>query len=231
MPIVDVEQNSVDWLKMRQGCVTASNVWRVMKKLKRSPNTESDIRANYRKEVARERHIGRSGNHFVSHWMQEGKDWEPLARREYQRATGNRVDGGGLALHPNIRWFAASADGLIGDDGCLEIKCLKDNNHFDVILDAVIPDEYKWQMYAQMSCAEREWCDFVAFHNDFRPQTRLFVRRLRRDDKLIAEMEAEVEKFLAEVDLVMKRLEACSPLEDDLTGILTASVAQLEAKQ
>ena len=90
-------------------------------------------------------------------------------------------------------------------------------------------DRIKWQMLAEMACAGRQWCDFVSFDPRLPKKFQLFIRRVQRDETMIADMELGVEKFLEEVDKAMMRLEACSPLTDDLTGILSATAQQVQS--
>jgi len=227
MIIDDLIQGSDDWLRMRVGMCTGSRVGEVMAKRKKGTE-ELACRAGYRKELVIERLTGLAYEHYVSQYMEWGTDQEPLARTEYELATGADARPIGFAMHDHIKWFGASPDSLIGSDGVLEIKAPTTNNHLEILLTGVIPAEYQWQMYAEMACAGRQWCDFVSFDPRLPKKFQLFIRRFHRDDKLISEMETEVEKFLGEVDQVMKKLEACSPLTDDLTGILAASIQEVQ---
>jgi putative phage-type endonuclease len=206
MIIDDLEQGSRDWLAMRAGCCTSSRLNDALAKLK-DPKKESAARATYRKELVIERLTGRATEHYVSTPMMWGTEQEPLARAEYEIQTGLEVKQIGLAVHPRIKWFAASTDGLVGDDGILEIKCLNSINHLDILLSGKIPEEYHWQMLGGMACAERQWCDFVSFDSRLPDDLRLFVKRFHRDDALIAGMELEVEYFLAQVRDVQAELQ------------------------
>ena len=205
MIIDDLIQRTPEWFAMRHGCCTASRLNDALAKLK-DPKKESAARANYRKELAIERLTGMAYERYVSDAMQYGIDNEPLARTEYEIATGNEVTEIGLALHDRIKWFAASTDGLVGDLGMLEIKCLTPINHLDILLSGEIPADYHWQMLGGMACTGRQWCDFVAFDPRMPEELRLFVKRFYRDEKLIAGMELEVEQFLAEVEQMLAQL-------------------------
>ena len=67
----------------------------------------------------------------------------------------------GLVQHPTIEWLAGSPDGLIGEDGLVEVKCpywqMKKGPHQEV------PDHYYLQMQVQLQCTQREWCDYVCY--------------------------------------------------------------------
>lgn len=210
--IVEVEQGSAEWIQLRCGKATASRVADVMAKLKTKPNEEAAPRSNYRTELVCERLTGRAADHFVSFDMEWGTANEPLARAAYEIHFGADVDSVGFATHPRIAGFGASPDGLIGKDGLIEIKCPKTATHIGYLLDNVVPEEYQRQMLAEMACTGRQWCDFISFDPRLPKRLQMFAIRFERDDKRIAEMEQEVEKFLAEVDLTIERLEAAISL-------------------
>lgn len=203
----DLEQGSADWLAMRAGSATASRLVDALAKLK-DPAKEAAARRDYRKELAWERLTGKSMRHYVSPAMEWGTENEPMARTEYELMTGNEVTPIGLAMHPSIKWFSASTDGLVGRDGLLEIKCLTPLNHLDVLAKEEIPTDYHWQMLAGMACTERQWCDFVSFDPRMPDGLKLFVKRMERDDPLIRGMECDVQQFLKEVDALVKEIEA-----------------------
>jgi putative phage-type endonuclease len=207
MIIDDLEQGTEQWFAMRCGSCTASRLNDALAKLK-DPKKESAARANYRKELAIERLTGRAYPHYVSDAMIHGIENEPLARTEYEMATGADVRSIGLAMHNEIKYFSASTDGLVGKDGMLEIKCLGSINHLDILLAGEIPDDYHWQMLAGMACAERDWCDFVSFDPRLPDDLKLFVKRFKRDDALIRGMELEVVQFLSEVEAMVLKLKA-----------------------
>lgn len=199
MAIIEMEQGGADWLQMRCGSCTASRVKDAIAKLQKK-DSESAARRKYRRELVYERLNGRAFEHAVTDPMIWGIETEPQARVEYEMLTGNSVRQIGLAMHPSIKWFSASTDGLVGDDGILEIKCLGSLNHLEVLDSSEIPEEHHWQMLAGMACAERQWCDFVSFDPRMPEGLQLFVKRFPRNDALISGMELEVTQFLSEVE-------------------------------
>ena len=225
MIYTDLQQRTAEWIQMRCGCVTASRVSDVMAKLKRGG--EPVCKTNYRNDLICERLTGRAAEHYVSMYMDEGMENEPLARAAYEMGLDVEVQQVGLAMHDRIKWFAASPDGLVGDDGLLEIKCPKTTNHIEIVRSHVIPEEYQWQMLAQMSCTDRQWCDFISYDPKLPPGLRLYVKRFDRDEARIAEMEQEVEKFLAEVEAVVTELSKGIP-EEDLTEKLEESLRAVQ---
>ena len=193
---IGIEQGTEEWLKIRLGKVTASGVADVLAKTK---SGVSASRGNYLIKLAIQRVTGVVEEGFINDAMQWGKDNEPQARVAYEVASGNFVDQVAFVDHPTIKWFGASPDGLVNDDGLVEIKCPNSATHWSYIKDDGPPTKYYIQMQAQMACTGRSWCDFVSFDPRMPERSRLFIKRVMREDAYIAEMEAEVKKFLDEV--------------------------------
>lgn len=207
MPFVDVDQLSVDWLKMRCGCVTASHMADVVAKLKRKEG-EAAARYNYKRKKVAEYLTGMSMDTYVSRYMEDGQEREPLARTAYEIQRDCEVMPGGLFVHDAIPKFMASPDGRVGSDGLLEIKCLTDHEHLEIITTGEIPEEYQWQMHGQLSCATGyKWVDFCAFNPYMPKHLRLWVKRFPRDEKMISAVELETVQFLEEMIAMLKKLE------------------------
>jgi hypothetical protein len=100
----------------------------------------------------------------------------------------------------------ASPDGLVGDDGLVEIKCPNTATHIATLTGAPIDRKYVYQMQWQMACTGTAWCDFASFDPRLPLEMQLHVRRIDRDDALLAEIEAEVTAFLAEVAATVSEL-------------------------
>jgi putative phage-type endonuclease len=203
--IHDLEQGTAEWLTMRCGACTASRLNDALAKLK-DPKKESAARAKYRGELVIERLTGNAFQHALTDPMQHGIEYEPIARAEYELLTGREVTPIGLAMHDEIKYFSASTDGLVGDDGILEIKCPNPLNHLSILDSREIPDDYHWQMLGGMACTGRKWCDFVSYDPRMPADMQLFVKRFERNDALIAGMELEVVQFLAEVEAMLQGL-------------------------
>lgn len=198
-------QGTDEWKAARAGKVTASRVADVIAKGK--GGAESASRRNLRAQIVAEILTGQSQDgEFKSAAMQWGTENEPFARAAYETKADVMVDQVGLIIHPANPRAAASPDGLIGDDGLVEIKCPNTATHLDYLLAGEVPKEYQPQMLWQMACTERKWCDFVSFDPRLPEHLQLFVKRFNRDDKRIEEMEHEVELFLSEVDSIIAKL-------------------------
>ena len=197
------EQGSPEWFAARAGKVTASRVADVLSKVKTG---ESASRKNLRTELVIERLTGAKTEGFSNAAMEWGVETEPMARAAYEVATGNLVDQIAFVDHPIIENFGCSPDGLVGDNGLVEIKCPNSATHLEYLEADKPPNKYITQMQAQMACTNREWCDFVSFDPRLPDGLQLLIVRVNRDDKFIALMEDEVMSFLTEVDNFVARL-------------------------
>jgi putative phage-type endonuclease len=189
-------QGSDEWKAARLGKVTASRVSDVLAKTKTGYGAG---RGNYMAELIAERLTGVSADKYTNAAMAWGTATEDEARAAYEFQAGVVVETVGFVAHPSLAMCGASPDGLVGDDGLLEIKCPNTKTHIDTLLGRSIPSEYVTQMLWQMACTGRAWCDFVSYDPRLPETMRLFVKRLERDDERIAEITKEVEAFLKEL--------------------------------
>ena len=198
-----IEQGSDAWKALRAGKVTASRVADVMSKIK---SGESAGRKNYRMDLVAERLTGKPVDSFTNSAMQWGTEQEPFARIAYETHKGIFVEQVPFVDHPTIEWFGCSPDGLVGEDGLLEIKCPNTTTHLEYLQDGKPPSKYIPQMMAQMACTGRKWCDFVSFDPRLPEDLQMLVVRLNWDDAYIQEMETEVKQFLNEVEATLSQL-------------------------
>ena len=198
-----MEQRTDEWHQARLGKVTASRIADVMAKTKTGYGAS---RANYMADLLVELLSGRPGDYYQNAAMQWGTEQEPNARAAYEVKTGYIVKEVGFVPHWSIGMSGASPDGLIGDDGLVEIKCPNTSTHIDTLLGQEAPSKYILQMQWQMACTGRQWCDFVSYDPRLPDNMQLYIQRVIRDDKLIKEMEQEVIKFLGELDEKLMQL-------------------------
>lgn len=193
-----IEQGSPEWHQLRVGKVTASRVADVARKLK-SGGISKD-RDRYAGELVAERMTGVPAQRYSNVEMQWGTANEADARASYALTTGASVVQVAFVGHPRLRMTGASPDGLVDDDGLVEIKCPATHTHIATLLGGPIDPDYATQMLWQMACTDRAWCDFVSFDPRLPVDMQLHVVRFNRDDVRIATLEAEVAKFLDEID-------------------------------
>lgn len=196
-------QGSVEWHALRCGRVTASRVADVVAKTKSGWGAS---RASYMAELIAERLTGEPAERFTNTAMQWGTDHEPDARAAYEFFRDAAVAEIGFVEHPSISMTGASPDGLVGEDGLVEIKCPNTATHLDTMLSQTVPAKYVTQMLWQMACTGRKWCDFVSFDPRLPETMSMFVKRVERDDKRISELETDVAAFLEEISIKLEQL-------------------------
>lgn len=204
----DITQRSEEWYAARLGCVTASRVADVMATNKSGPSAS---RKNYMAELIAERLTGVKQESYTSQAMQWGVDNEPLARAAYEAKTFSYVEETGFVLHPYIKHFGASPDGLVELDGLVEIKCPNTATHIGTLNTDRVDVDYVRQMYAQGACTGRKWCDFVSYDPRLGPDMELFIYRLNFEISVITEIEDAVKAFLSELEETIDKLFAKRP--------------------
>ena len=192
-----MEQRTEDWFAARCGRVTASRVADIMAKTKSGYSASRD---NYMAQLICERLTGAPQEGFTSPAMQWGTQTEPEARMAYEMMTGNTVVETGFVFHPSIADFGASPDGLVGEDGLIEIKCPNSATHIETLISEKVPAKYVTQMQVQMLCTGRGWCDFVSYDPRLPGDMRIWMKRVDANTVLHAEIVGEVTRFLAEMD-------------------------------
>ena len=201
----DIIQRSDEWYEIRLGKVTASRVGDVMAQGR--SGAPSATRKNYMAELIAERLTGIKPENFTSAAMQWGVENEGLARSAYEADKLVAVEEVGFVEHPTIKNFGASPDGLVGNDGLVEIKCPNTSTHIDnLLLPERIDNDYMRQMYAQGACTGRKWCDFVSFDPRLPEDKALSIYRIEFVQNVIDEVEEAVSKFLAELEETIDRI-------------------------
>jgi len=186
--IIDCEQRSDEWRKVKAGVVSATGISAIM--------ANGKGRDTYMKRLARERRGGQMEESYTSPAMQWGIDHEDEARQAYGNKYGVTVQQVGFVKLND--WVGVSPDGLVGSDGLIEIKCPNTNTHVDYC-NCGIPFKYSWQVQCQLWATNRKWCDFVSY--DPRYTEPLYINRVFRDEAEITEMKIAVEQFIEELKL------------------------------
>ena len=200
-----MEQRSEEWYAARLGKVTASRIADILKTIRNGNYAAS--RRNYAAQLVTERLTGKAEDRsYTNEYMEWGKDQETVARDKYIEKTGANVEEIGFVEHPELENAGASPDGLIGEDGLLEIKCFIKANHIELLLTEEVKEQYKLQMLWQMACTGRKWCDFVSYNPELPEHMQLFIKRFERDDEEIRQLEQDVKWFLDEVEATVKGL-------------------------
>lgn len=201
----EIEQKTDEWRQERCGRFTGSLFGDALAKSKRD-GKPLKARNDLIWTVAAERIQGYQAEGPSSYSLRWGTETEPLAREAYEIATGEFVTEKGFIVHPQFDFAGCSPDGIIGDDGLIEIKSPKcPEIHLQRWLDGV-PEEYIPQIQGQLWVTGRKWCDFVSYDPDTDPRFRLLIIRVERDEKFIAELQAEILAAEVEVCALVEQL-------------------------
>jgi len=135
--------------------------------------------------------------------LERGVEFEPLARTLYELKTGNKVLEVGFVINEEIsKVGGASPDGLVNEDGLVEIKCFADTKHFRAVIEGVdIESQYMWQMQMQMLFTGRKWCDFTIYNPNYKQS--LLIKRVEPD----LEMQEKIKEGLKKGEEIINNIE------------------------
>lgn len=199
-----ITQGTPEWFALRCSRLTASAFPDLMAKTKSGPSAS---RANLIAKIAVERLTGKPTEGYSNAYMQRGIELEPIARSAYEAHVGMLTEECGFFVHPHFDYVGASPDGLVGNQGLLEIKCLTMAKHVECLRKGAHAAEYRWQVQGQLWVTGRQWCDVVAFHPDFPEGLQLAIKRVERNEADIAELAEECHKAQAEICAMVSELQ------------------------
>jgi exodeoxyribonuclease (lambda-induced) len=179
--IKDIEQGSQEWLQLRLGVATASNFDKIIT----SAGVESKTLKEYAFELASDSLLTEPEASFQSEAMIRGNQLEEEAKSYYSFVTDNKVEEVTFIKKGNIGY---SPDGLISDNGLVEIKCPLKKNHLKYLIDNKLPTKYKAQVQGGLYISEREYCDFISYHPLFKDEKKMLVIRVERDEEFIKKL-------------------------------------------
>lgn len=198
---VEFPQGSDAWLVVKRGQLGGSRIWEATHKIK--SGAYSADRKNLMIVMAAERITDRAHETYVTPAMQHGIDFEPEAIAAYEWITGSSVAPVGWVQHPTIDWAGATPDGAVGDKGLIQVKCPTSATHLETLTTKDVVPMYYAQCQWEIAVTGRDWNDFTSYDPRMPKKLQTCILRVMRDDKYIAEIEAEATKFLDELfDLV-----------------------------
>lgn len=214
MKFIECPQGTAEWLAARCGKITAScfadAVSRCQKKSgTRSVGDPSAVAERYAADLAIERISGQPHGEPPKAWVLErGHEMEAAARMNYEARTGFFVTEAGICLTDD-EVFGYSTDGLVDEDGLIEIKSPIDSSKILAMWQTGDTSEYDHQMQGGMWITGRKWCDFIMYVPDLAPVGKdLFVKRIHRDDEFIdsmVEQLAAFDKLVAQYEAILRR--------------------------
>lgn len=198
----DVEQRSAAWYALRSGRPTASEFCSLVT----STGERSKTLPRYAKTLAAEMFSGRTLDAWEGNaWTERGKEMEAEAIRLYEFANDCAVTPVGFVTSDDGS-VGCSPDGLVGDDGLVEVKCLKAENHIEAILyhrkNGRCEPGYIQQPQGQIWITERKWCDLVFYH----PVLPLLVIRQTPLPSLISALLPAISEVVTERDAILAAL-------------------------
>lgn len=207
--LIDAPQGSPEWLQARVGVITASRFRDAADRLADKVDKKtgevtrgapSSKAIQYAATVALERIAGAQVEDvFVNGAMRRGSELEPHARAAYETRTGHMVLEAGILLTPD-RLFGYSTDGLVGDDGLIEIKCPASPARMVEVWRDRNVDEWLHQVQGGLWLTGRRWCDLIVYDPRLAAIGRdLFILRVQRDEAFIERLEADLVDFAARV--------------------------------
>ena len=198
MIISENVQGTDGWMKDRVGIPTASNFDKIIT----TKGVASASAKKYMYQLAGERIIGRKEDTYQNAAMQRGTELEPKARELYEVVTGETVEEVGLCWLDSTKRVGASPDGLVGEDGDIEIKCPLLPTQVEYLLNKVVPTTYFQQIQGQLYVTGRKWCDFVSYY----PDMPLLKIRVFRNEVFISALSRQLDLFCAELDMIEAKL-------------------------
>lgn len=176
MRIINHTQGSQEWLESRLGRPTASCFGKLITPTGK-PSSSAD---GYINELIAQRITGELPEFHSNAAMERGNELEPSARAGYEFIYDVEVVEVGLCLHDTLD-CGASPDGLVGDDGGIEIKCPLPHTHVSYLRAGDVPGKYVPQIQGCLYITGREWWDFMSYH----PAMEDLIVRVYRDEEYI----------------------------------------------
>ena len=189
------EQGTDEWLAVRVGKFTGSDFHVLLGK---SQTAQTII---YKKASERLTGVRSDSDNFSSVHTERGHDLENEARLSYELLSDNQVSEVGF-VELN-EFVGCSPDGLVGDDGMIEIKCKDNHNHLKSVIKNHIEPTHKTQMQFNMYVSDRKWCDYIMYNPNFSDS--LHVIRVERDKEYINKIKGRLEELNIEVNKIINQ--------------------------
>lgn len=189
-----IEQRSPEWFNLRKLKMTASEAQAISACGKGLETYITELCCNYFSNAEEERYTNKD--------MQRGIELEAEAKNLYELETGNKIEQVAFVIYNEF--VGCSPDGLVGNDGLVEIKCHNNIKHFKMLLGEPIESGYIWQMQMQMLICERLWCDYVAYNPNFKDL--FIIKRIERDIEMQQKLLRGFERGKELIKLITNRI-------------------------
>jgi putative phage-type endonuclease len=190
----DIEQGSDEWLALRRGVITASTIGKLITATGKPAS--NDTSRTQLLQLLAERITGESEASFYNDDMARGHLLEPLARAIYAEHFAPVQECGFVTREFDGVTIGYSPDGLVGEDGLIEVKSPRQKTHLKSLLTDEVPTEYLPQVMTGLAVTGRIWCDFISYA----PGLPLYRKRCVPDRAVIAQLIAAAEAAGAELE-------------------------------
>lgn len=200
----DIEQGTLEWLTIRAGKVTASELKNILTPKFAIKDGEMPQTYLYKKVAEGFRGKPLEDEDFSSFHTENGQMLEDEARKFFcwNFDTAKLTDAG-FVEHDDGR-FGCSPDALVGEDSGLEVKCPMSKTHVKYLLQGKLPDDYAAQVHGSIYATGRKSWVFMSYARKFPP----FVLTVQRDEAICAKIQAALTKFYAAYDEAMEKLKS-----------------------
>lgn len=189
----DIEQGTDEWLALRRGVITASTIGKLLTPTGKAAKNDSS--RTQLLQLLAERITGESEASFYNDDMARGHLLEPLARDLYAGSYAPVQECGFVTADFDGTTIGYSPDGLVGDDGLIEIKAPRPKGHLRSLLSGEVPAEYMAQLMTGLAVTGRRWIDYISYA----PGLPLFVQRCEPDQTVITQLIAAAQAAEAEL--------------------------------
>lgn len=197
MRIIECQQGTPQWYAARLALPTASNFGKILT----ATGKKSTQAKAYMDVLLAEFLTGEHENGYANAAMARGTALEPEARAYYEFTTDRDVQEVGFVLRDD-GLVGCSPDGLVGNDGGLEIKCALSSTHIGYLREKKVPTEYLPQVQGGMYVCECQWWDVLLYH----PSLPSLVIRVERDEEYIKTLAAVMDAFVHEMRIQQQLL-------------------------
>jgi hypothetical protein len=197
----DIEQGTPEWHELRRGVLTSTAIKTLITPTGKLADNDKTRAHVY--EVAAQRITGRTEDTYLSFDMMRGHTDEILARDLYAKHYAPVTECGFITNDKLGFLVGYSPDGLVGEDGLIEIKSAKAKIQVQRIVDGVIPQEHYAQVQTGLLVTGRQWCDFISYSNGMK----MMVVRVNADPDYHALIEQAAKAFEAKVKEVIAAYE------------------------
>jgi len=212
----EIEQGTDEWHALRRGVVTASAISKLLTATYKPANNDTSRALLY--QLLAERITGESDQSFYNDDMARGHLLEPYARDLYAEHFAPVTECGFVTLTTSAGVLGYSPDGLVGDEGLIEIKCPRPKTHLRSLLTGEMPAEYFPQVQTGLAVTGRRYCDYISYAPGFP----LFVKTCHPAPAVIAAIfaaheaaEDQLAALMADFEVAAAKYPATEPIQPE----------------